>query len=285
MCSPPGPSLVKPGEKTRRAEGPQWSFRGSCPGGAADRGILPTVDLKDKLAVVTGGARRLGRAMVEELQARGARVVVHYHRSEEQARDLCRGAQGCVAMGADLSRPEGAEALASQVLELEGGPVALWVNSAAAFTRAAFQDSDQALWQETVQLVLLSPATLARRVAPRMAEGGAIINVLDLAARKPWRGYAHHCVAKAGLEMLTRCLALELAPRVRVCGVVPGLVLPAEQMDPELVQRLEARVPLGRRGEPGDVARAVCFLAQEAYQTGSIITVDGGLSLMQGGQS
>ncbi len=237
------------------------------------------MDLKDKLAVVTGGARRLGRAIVEELQARGARVVVHYHRSEEQARELCRGDRRAVAVAADLSRPEGAEALAREVLSLEGGPVAVWVNSAAAFTRQGFLEADEALWQQTVQLVLLSPAALARRIAPGMAEGGAIINVLDLAARKPWRGYAHHCVAKAGLEMLTRCLALELAPRVRVCGVTPGLVLPAEDMDPEQVRRLESRVPMGRRGEPGDVARAVCFLAGEAYQTGSILTVDGGLSL------
>ena len=112
-----------------------------------------------------------------------------------------------------------------------------------------------------------------------MMEGGAIINLLDLAGRKPWRGYAHHCVAKAALEMLTRCLALELAPRVRVCGVAPGLVLPAEEMDEAELERLERRIPLGRRGLSSDVARAVRFLAESDYQTGSVITVDGGLSL------
>ena len=240
-------------------------------------GILPTVDLKDKLAVVTGGARRLGRAIVEELHAQGARVVVHYHHSEEEARELCQRTGG-VALAADLSRPEGARDLADQVLAL-GTPPTVWVNSAAAFTRAGVLDADEALWQETVQLVLLSPATLARRLAPNMPDGGVIINLLDLAAHKPWRGYAHHCVAKAGLEMLTRCLALELAPRVRVCGVAPGLVLPAEEMSHQQIGRLEARIPLGRQGEPGDVARAVRFLAEEPYQTGSVLTVDGGLSL------
>ncbi len=235
------------------------------------------MDLKDKLAVVTGGARRLGRAMVEELHGRGAQVVVHYHESEAEARELSR-LTGGVALGADLSTAEGAQSLVDGVLDLDM-EVALWVNSAAAFQRVPFLESDEALWQQTLQLVLLSPAAMARRMAPRMMEGGAIINLLDLAGRKPWRGYAHHCVAKAALEMLTRCLALELAPRVRVCGVAPGLVLPAEEMDEAELERLERRIPLGRRGLSSDVARAVRFLAESDYQTGSVITVDGGLSL------
>ncbi len=235
------------------------------------------MDLKDKLAVVTGGARRLGRAMVEELHGRGAQVVVHYHESEAEARELSR-LTGGVALGADLSTAEGAQSLVDGVLDLDM-EVALWVNSAAAFQRVPFLESDEALWQQTLQLVLLSPAAMARRMTPRMMEGGAIINLLDLAGRKPWRGYAHHCVAKAALEMLTRCLALELAPRVRVCGVAPGLVLPAEEMDEAELERLERRIPLGRRGLSSDVARAVRFLAESDYQTGSVITVDGGLSL------
>lgn len=235
------------------------------------------MDLKNKLAVVTGGARRLGAAIVEELHGQGARVVVHYHRSRQEALALSRRIGG-VALGADLKTPEGARALADGVLALGEEP-ALWVNNAAAFTRTEFLASDEELWQQTLQLVLLSPAAMARRVAPRMAEGGAIINLLDLAGRKPWPGYAHHCVAKAALEMLTRCLALELGPRLRVCGVAPGLVLPAEEMAPDAVERLERRVPLGRRGDPSDVARAVRFLAESDYQTGDVITVDGGLSL------
>jgi pteridine reductase len=235
------------------------------------------VDLKDKLVVVTGGAHRLGRTIVETAHARGARVVVHYHKSETAARQLCERT-GAVALAADLSRPDGADSLAEQVLALDDAP-AVWVNSAAAFTRADFLGSDEALWQQTLQLVLLSPATLARRLAPHMLPGGAIINLLDLAARKPWRGYAHHCVAKAALEMLTKCLALELAPAVRVNGVAPGLVLPADDMTPQQLCRLEAKIPMGRQGEADDVARAVCFLAEEPYLTGTVLTVDGGLSL------
>ncbi len=235
------------------------------------------MDLKDKLAVVTGGGRRLGKAIVQELHSKGARVVVHYHRSEAQARELSQQIGG-VALGADLSTPEGARALAEGVLALGSEP-ALWVNSAAAFSRIDFADGDEALWQQTLQLVLLSPAAMARRVAPRMARGGAIVNILDLAGRKPWRGYAHHCVAKAALEMLTRCLALELAPEVRVNGVVPGLILPDEAMSAKAAARLERRVPLGRRGDPADVARAVAFLAEGDYLTGSVLEVDGGLGL------
>jgi pteridine reductase len=232
------------------------------------------VEVKDKVAVVTGGARRVGRAIVEALAAAGAMPVIHYHESREEALELARRVDGQTAR-ADLSRPEGAGELVEQVQRLRGErELAVWVNSAASFTRAPFLESDDDLWRETLQLVLLSPVSCIRAVAPRMARGGVIVNVLDVAAHQPWSGYAHHCVAKASLLMLTRSLALELGPDLRVCGVTPGVVLPEEDGHPP---RMAQRVPLGREGSPEDVARAVCYLVEADYVTGSVLAVDGGL--------
>ncbi len=109
-----------------------------------------------------------------------------------------------------------------------------------------------------------------------MVPGATIINILDVAAHQPWKGYAHHCVAKAGLHMLTRALAVELAPSVRVCGITPGLVTPLEQGSPW--SGLARRVPLGREGRPEDVARAVRSLIEADYVTGTVLAVDGGLT-------
>jgi len=235
------------------------------------------VELEDKLVLVTGGARRVGRAMGEALAGAGARPVVHYHRSEAEARDLARQTGGH-CLQADLASSGAAARLAQEVLRLPG-PLALWVNSADSFDRVPFLESTDAQWLRAMQLTLLSPMTCAREIAPHLAPGGIIINILDTAASQPWRGYAHHCVAKAALQMLTRALALELAPDVRVCGVCPGLVLPAEDMPHPLQERLLERIPLGRQGSPEDVARAVLFLAQNDYLTGNVINVDGGLNI------
>jgi len=234
------------------------------------------VQVKDRVAVVTGGAHRVGRAIVLGLAADGARVVVHYNRSREAAEDLA-GQVGGHAAQADLSHPEGAQRLTDQVLRL-GGELALWVNAASTFHRRPFVDAADELWRSTLQLVVLSPASLVRRIAPAMVEGGVVVNILDVAAHQPWKGYAHHCVAKAALMMLTRALALELAPRLRVCGVSPGVVLPSEQMDEGEADRLLRRIPLGRPGDPSDVVQAVRYLVQADYLTGTVVTVDGGLT-------
>jgi pteridine reductase len=236
------------------------------------------VDVNGKLAVVTGGARRLGRAIAEGLAAEGARVVIHCHESLPEAEALARQIGGEVVQ-ADLARPEGASTLARRVLELgERRELAVWVNAAARFERRGFLDSNDGLWQRTLQLVLLSPAAALRRVAPKMADGGVIINVLDVAAHQAWKGFAHHSVAKSALLMLTRALAVELAPRLRVCGVSPGVVLLPEGASEAEAERLRKKVPLKRLGEPADVADTVCFLVQADYITGSIVTVDGGLT-------
>jgi len=232
------------------------------------------MQVKGKLAVVTGGAHRVGAAVVEALAAAGARPVVHYHRSRDAAEALAARFGG-VAIAADLARPDGAAELCRAVAGVEG-ELAVWVNSAAALERAPFLESEDELWARTLQLTLLSPVSCCRAAAARLIAGGVIINILDVAAHQPWKGFAHHCVAKAGLLMLTRALAVELAPRLRVCGVTPGLVAPAEEGSPWA--DLHKRVPLGRAGSPADVGQAVRFLVEADYLTGSVVTVDGGLT-------
>jgi NAD(P)-dependent dehydrogenase (short-subunit alcohol dehydrogenase family) len=223
----------------------------------------------------------VGRAIVEALAEAGARPVIHHNASRAEAEDLARATGGrCVQ--ADLRRPGGARQLARRALELTEalGPLAVWVYRAATFERAPFLEADDELWARTLQLVLLSPAACIRAVAPHMAGGGVIVNILDVAATQPWRGFAHHSAAKAALQMLTRSLAVELAPRLRVCAVAPGLVLPPEGTSEEQLERWTARIPLGRQGSPRDVGRAVRFVVAADYLTGSVIAVDGGLSAL-----
>jgi pteridine reductase len=233
--------------------------------------------LKDKLVLVTGGARRVGRAIVEALAGVGARPLIHYHESAAEARELAARLGG-VALGADLASAEGALSLAEAVLALDG-ELAVLVNSASRLERRRFEESDDALWQRSLELTLLAPVRLTRALAPRLraARGGAlVVTILDLSAEHPWPGHAHHGAAKAALASLTRSLALELAPAIRVCGVAPGLVAPSA--DPAWA-RLVERVPLGRAGSPEDVGQAVRFLCEADYATGCVIPVDGGLGL------
>jgi NAD(P)-dependent dehydrogenase (short-subunit alcohol dehydrogenase family) len=233
------------------------------------------VDLSGRLAVVTGGARRLGRALVEALAADGARPVIHYHHSRDEALALAL-ATGGHAVHADLSAPDGPRHLIEGV-RATGAEVAVWINSAATFLRAPFLDSDDDLWARTLQLSVLSPASLARAAAPLMVAGGAIINILDVAAHQPWRGYAHHSVGKAALLMLTRCLAAELAPAVRVCAISPGPLLPPEGEHDPAWDALVRQLPLRRAGAASDLVAAVRFLLASEFITGVVLPVDGGM--------
>jgi pteridine reductase len=231
--------------------------------------------VKDKVALVTGGARRLGRILVETLADAGARVVVHHHASAREAEELAARVSG-VAVRADLSIPGGARRLAEAALAV--GEVAVLVNSASTFERTPFLESTEEQWESAVRLGLLSPASLARALAPRMASsgGGLILSLLDNSAHVPLRERTHHGVVKAGLLALTRGLALELAPAVRVVGLLSGLVLPDGASEAE-AQGLLRRIPLGRPAEPDEVARAVRFVLENDYLTGSVLALDGGL--------
>lgn len=235
------------------------------------------------MAVVTGAGVRLGQALALGLASRGARVVVHYAHSAGGAAETVRaieaGGGEAMSVQADLTRStEVARVFAAA--DAWGG-CDLLVNSAAVFERRPLEQIDDEAWRRMLDTDLTAPFYCCRAAVPGMRRKGRgdIVNLLDVAgALMAWRGYSHYAAAKAGLAMLTRCLALELAPTIRVNGVAPGPVLLPEELPESERARALAQVPLGREGSPQDVVEAVAYLVTAPYVTGHILAVDGGRS-------
>ena len=226
-------------------------------------------------ALVTGAAKRIGRAIALELHRAGARVAVHYRQSKKEAEETAALLGGAPLIQGDQARePERIVREASRAL----GGLDLLVCSAARFEQAPSDQLPRAQFEATLDSNLTGPFYLMQAALPLLrASRGSIVTLLDLCGTtQVWKGYAHYAASKAGLATLTRLLALEWAPEVRVNGVAPGAVLLKEGMD---AGRLANRIPLGRIGTPEDVAHAVLFLAKERFITGEILTVDGGRSL------
>jgi pteridine reductase len=238
--------------------------------------------LDGKVVLITGGGVRVGRAIVEAVAAKGAHVAVHCHSSRKEADALASrlSAQGRTArvFQADLSAEAQIEPLVAQV-ESALGPIAALVNSAARFDRAPFLGDDNPL-DKVWALNGRAPYLLSRAVAKRMVGrgGGDIVNIVDIGGvYQAWKQYAAYCMSKAALGALTKCLALELAPSIRVNAVAPGTVLPPEGMPAETLEILRSRIPQKQFGAPEDVAAAVLFfLTGPRFVTGQILSVDGG---------
>lgn len=236
-----------------------------------------------RVAVVTGGAVRVGAAIVRTLARHGWRVWIHHHRSpaDDLAAELGDAVIGCVC--ADL-------AIASERVRLcdaVRGRVDLLVNNAASFERGAFVSRTDADLERVLATNLVAPLSLARALAPALAQSsGSIVQIVDVAGLHPIAGYLDHAVAKAGLEIATRALAVELAP-VRVNAVAPGTVAwPTDGRHDEGSPAQAAvlrQIPLGRIGTPEDVAQAVLYLADAPFVTGSCLLVDGGRVAAMGG--
>lgn len=240
-------------------------------------------------ALVTGGAVRVGRAVVEALVGAGYRVGVHYHESRSEAEELVgrlqAGGHRAAAFGADLRKPEEIEALFGAV-EDELGGLDLLVNNAALFPRTPPDRATPGEWDEVFALNARAPFLCAREAAEIMGQaGGAVVNVADVAAFEAWPSYAPYAASKAALVSLTRSLALAWAPRVRVNAVAPGPVLLPEDADEEERARARESTALGRIGRPEDVAEAVLYLAGAEFVTGEVIRVDGGEHVARRGRS
>lgn len=243
------------------------------------------MSFRGRSALVTGGAIRVGRAIALELARAGASVTVHYRRSEAEAQrtalDLrALGVQATVAQ-ADLTQDGAPERLVASHLAAHGG-LDFLVNSAAEFERVPAAELDRARFEAMLSANLTAPFLLARAaLEPLRERRGAIVNLVDLCGTtQVWRGYAHYAAAKAGLAALTKLLALEWAPEVRVNAVAPGTVLFPESLDAAERKRIVSRIPAGERGAPEDVARAVRFLLAQPFVTGQVLAVDGGRSLV-----
>ncbi|NMG66464.1 pteridine reductase [Azoarcus indigens] len=236
--------------------------------------------------LVTGAARRVGAEISRQLHATGARLVLHYRHSATEAQSLADDlnalrAGSAVTVGGDLGEDGVPEAVAGQAITAFGRLDGL-VNNASSFFATPLGKIDLAAWDDLVGSNLKGPLFLSQAVADELSRrGGAIINIVDIHAERPLRHYPLYCAAKAGLAGLTRALAMELAPAVRVNGVAPGPIeWPEDDQFPSAERAAIVRhTLLQREGSPADIARTVRFLMFDApYITGQILAVDGGRS-------
>ncbi len=241
------------------------------------------MELKGKVAVVTGSAHRVGKTIALALAEAGAHIVVHYHQSSEAPATIAEiEARGVRAIGvaANLGEPAGATDV-FEAAEREFGGVDLLVNSAASFQSGDVLTLSPEAWQQTLDLNLSGPFFCAQLAARSMQArgGGAMVNIADLSGFKPWARYPAHSVSKAGLLMLTQVLAKALAPTIRVNAIAAGPVVKPPDWDERRWQTVGSRTLLKHAGSGYDVARAVLFLLREDYITGTTLVVDGGRSI------
>jgi pteridine reductase len=242
--------------------------------------------LQGKAALVTGAARRVGATIARHLHAAGADVVIHYRGAEADAAKLeadlnALRPNSARRVKADLLAPIAPRALVDAALA-QFKRLDILVNNASTFYPTAVGRIEATHWDELMGSNLRAPLFLAQEAAPHLAKhAGSIVNIVDIHAERPLKGYAVYSVAKAGLAALTRSLALELAPSVRVNAVAPGAIAWPEDGQFESAERarIVATTPLARIGEPEAVAQAVHFLATAAFVTGQVLAVDGGRSV------
>jgi pteridine reductase len=242
--------------------------------------------LSDHVVLITGGARRVGAEIARTLHAAGANIFLHYRSSAAEATALTEEfnrvrADSAAAASADLLDAKAPVRLVAAALE-RFGRLDILINNASNFYPTPVGEITAAAWDDLIGINLRAPAFLAQAAADSLIrQRGLILNVIDIHGIRPLKGYAVYSAAKAGLAMLTRSLARELGPEVRVNGIAPGPVLwPEKDMDEILRREIIDRTALKRYGSPRDVARTALFLAKDApYITGQIIAVDGGRSI------
>jgi len=238
--------------------------------------------LAGQVALVTGAARRLGRAIAGGLAAEGVHVVLHYRSSGGEAAtaagELMRAGVNAWTVQADLVDPAAAEGLMARACEAAGAPVDILVNSASIFSPSSVLDFAPRDLEANVQVNAISPLLLSRALAAQ-ERPGQIVNLLDARIVEYDRAHAAYHLSKRVLFSLTRMLALELASRVRVNAVAPGLILPPPGEDESYLEAMAQTNPLRRHGGAADVVRAVLFLLKSDFITGQVIYVDGGQNL------
>jgi pteridine reductase len=242
--------------------------------------VTARLDLHGRAALVTGAAKRVGKSIALALASQGMRLGVHYNSSRTDAAaalaDFRAAGGDGVLLPADLRDRGAARSLVDSAVDALGG-LDLLVCSAASFERVPLDEVDDAAWDRTLGLNLGSQFALAQRALPALRTShGSIVFITCSSATTPFRNHVPYVVAKGALKQLMRTLALEVAPEVRVNAVAPGTVLPPEELDPAVVQRLAQSVPLRRTGSAEDIADAVVFLARSPFITGHEIAVDGG---------
>lgn len=246
------------------------------------------IDLTDKVAIVTGSARRVGKAIALELARAGVHILVHYYAtSDETVKETVREIKSfgveAYSVQSDLRTPEGVdEIFTAHRAYFER--LDILVNNASNFQRRLLLDVTLEEWRETIDTNLTAPFLCTQRAIRFMQQqdppGGVIVNIGDQGSIDPWPDYAHHGISKAGLLMLTKVTAATYGPLIRANAVVPGLVMKSDHLDEARWQSFAQGTPVKRPGTPEDVGRAVLYLASEDFLTGAILHVDGGASIV-----
>jgi pteridine reductase len=239
---------------------------------------MSELTLSGRVALVTGGAARLGRAIALGLAARGADLALHYNTSEAAANQTAEAirvlGRRCLLLGADLRQADSP----GKLFEAAGayfGRTDILINSAAVFERGTLEKTTPELWEKTLAINLRAPFFLSQAFAAQ-TENGDIIFLADSRARRPDAEFLAYTLAKSALITLTRSLAKSLAPRIRVNAVAPGAILPPPGEGEEYLQKLISRIPLNRTGTAKDIVRGVVYLLEASFVTGEVLHIDGG---------
>lgn len=243
------------------------------------------MNIEGKVALVTGGAKRVGRSIALALAERGAELVLHYRGSDREAQEvlalLKRAGGKPVAVQGDVSVAADVDRIVETAMQAFGR-IEILVNNAAIFYRTPFEELTEADWDRFLDVNLKGPFLLCRKIgAIMLCQGqGKIVNLADTAGQKVWAEYLPYSVSKAGVIALTAGLAKALAPHVQVNAIAPGTVLLPDGTSPEERGRVVRRVPLDRLGSPEDIARAVVYLVESDFITGEVLRIDGGQHLL-----
>ena len=242
--------------------------------------------LNGQVALITGAARRIGAAISRHLHEHGANVAIHYRDSSDEANALCdelnaARPDSAMPLRADLSDTCAFPELINSITKWHG-QLDILINNASSFYPTPPGQISDTDWDNLIGTNLKAPLFLAQAaLVPLRSSRGVIVNIVDIHARRPLQNHTVYGTAKAGLAMLTRSLARDLAPDIRVNGVSPGAILwPESDLSDTAKKSILGKIPLGRAGEPGDIAGCVLYLVRDAtYVTGQIIAVDGGRSI------
>ncbi len=237
-----------------------------------------------KVAFVTGSAKRIGKQTIQSLHAKGYKTIVHCNHSTDAAMQLvnelnAKSPNTAALVTGDLTEFSQYKTIAQDVISLFGR-LDILVNNASSFYPTVVGETELSHWDDLMGTNLKAPFFLIQALKPHLEQtNGCIINMIDIHAERPLKGYAVYCMAKSGLAMLTKSLSRELAPNIRVNGVAPGAILWHENdLQEQDKQQVISEISLQRLGSPEDIAQAIIYLVDAQYVTGQIIAVDGGRS-------
>lgn len=238
-----------------------------------------------KTALITGGAQRIGAQIAQTLHNNDYNVIIHYRHSKQAAESLAQELNtqrnnSASIIHAELSNLDDVKVLSRSIKQLD-----VLVNNASVFFPTPIENTNQDAWNNIMNTNVMAPFFLSQSLATTLAESsGCIINIVDIHSERPLKNHAIYNISKAGIAMMTKTLAKELAPNIRVCGVSPGSILWPEndaKLTDEQKNKMLNKISLGKQGNVYDIANTVLFLANSPYITGQIINVDGGRTLNQ----